>query len=113
MIQKKEVLKLDVKNHLAIVSLNRPEVLNAFNPELKNSLMSTMEKIRDDNSIWVVIIRGEGGRAFSAGADLKWRSKNEEKVKSDHPRDKDIYFNNSKFIGLLILKPCLWTLSYP
>ena len=97
MIQKKEVLKLDVKNHLAIVSLNRPEVLNAFNPELKNSLMSTMEKIRDDNSIWVVIIRGEGGRAFSAGADLKWRSKNEEKVKSNHLRDKDIYFNNSKF----------------
>ena len=97
MIQKKEVLKLDVKNHLAIVSLNRPEVLNAFNPELKNSFISTMEKIRDDNSIWVVIIRGEGGRAFSAGADLKWRSQNEEKVKSDHLRNKDIYFNNSKF----------------
>jgi enoyl-CoA hydratase/carnithine racemase len=95
--EKREVLKVDIQKHLAIVTLSRPEVLNAFNPVLWNSLMTAMEKIRDDNSIWVVIIRGEGGRAFSAGADLKWRAENETEVKSSDPEKRNLFFNNSKF----------------
>jgi enoyl-CoA hydratase/carnithine racemase len=57
--------------HLTHLVLNRPHVLNAIDNELASDLMSACVSLTDDT--WVVILRGAGERAFSAGADLKAR----------------------------------------
>jgi enoyl-CoA hydratase/carnithine racemase len=59
--------------HLAHLILNRPEVLNAIDNTLGQELLEACEALRSDESVWVVILRGAGERAFCAGADLKAR----------------------------------------
>ncbi len=55
---------------LLILTLNRPEVLNAFNLDLINNLVSELKKADVDPEVKIIIITGEG-KAFSAGGDLK------------------------------------------
>jgi enoyl-CoA hydratase/carnithine racemase len=59
--------------HIAHLILNRPEVLNAINNTLGEELGATCEALAHDDQVWVIIFRGAGDRAFSAGADLKAR----------------------------------------
>jgi len=63
------VVKLEIMDRVADIRLNRPEKLNAVNPEMKNALWEALEKIGGDENIRVVVLRGEG-RAFCTGADL-------------------------------------------
>jgi enoyl-CoA hydratase/carnithine racemase len=60
-------------DHLAHVILNRPEVLNAIDNSLARELTAASDTLANDDSVWVIILRGAGDRAFSAGADLKAR----------------------------------------
>ncbi len=53
-----------------VLTLDRPEALNALNPLLMRELRDCFQALRDDREVRVVILRGEG-RAFCAGADLK------------------------------------------
>ena len=53
------------------VSLNRPEVRNAFDPEMITELTSVAVQVAVDSSVRFVLLEGEG-RAFCAGADLQW-----------------------------------------
>ena len=53
------------------VTLNRPDIRNAFNDQMLEDLLEAFETIRDDPSVRVVILTGEG-KAFCAGADLHW-----------------------------------------
>jgi enoyl-CoA hydratase/carnithine racemase len=78
------------ERHLAIITLNRPEVMNSMNPPLHDALREALEEVRDNDSIWVAILTGTGDRAFSAGADLKWRSENEDTIRemAKRPREK-------------------------
>ena len=55
---------------LAWITLNRPEVLNAINMAMRDELWDLMRAVRDDPDVRVVIFRGAGDRAFSAGADI-------------------------------------------
>lgn len=57
------------EENIAIITLNRPEALNALSSGLLKELDSVLEEIRNDDKIRSVIITG-AGRAFSAGADL-------------------------------------------
>src|SRR5215472_1056179 len=59
--------------HLAHLILNRPEVLNAIDNTLATELGAACESLGADNSVWAIILRGAGERAFCAGADLKAR----------------------------------------
>ena len=54
----------------AVITLNRPESMNAFTTDLRNALLAALQQASADDSIRVVILTGEG-RCFSAGADLK------------------------------------------
>jgi len=63
---------------IAIVTLNRPEVLNAMNSQLNRELVAAAEELRRDGSVRVVIVTGAGDRAFSAGRDLKEYSNSKE-----------------------------------
>ncbi|MGD6844365.1 enoyl-CoA hydratase-related protein [Bacillus infantis] len=64
---------LKVENHAAVITLNRPEALNAFNYETLEELQRTVEDIRINPDVRVVIFTGAGDKAFSVGADLKER----------------------------------------
>jgi len=59
------------KDHIAIVTMNRREALNAMDDEMMDQLCDSWVKVRDDRDIWVAIITGAGKTAFSVGGDLK------------------------------------------
>lgn len=59
-----------VEDHIGIVTLNRPKVLNALNNELMEELVNALENFDRDDKIRVIILTG-GERAFAAGADIK------------------------------------------
>ncbi len=59
---------------IAYVSLNRPDVHNAFNDELINALTKALKKIGADPAVRAVVLAGNG-KSFSAGADLNWMKK--------------------------------------
>ena len=61
----------EVDDRVATVTLNRPEAMNALDPETIESLEQIWTEVRDNPEIWVAIVTGAGDRAFSAGADLK------------------------------------------
>ena len=63
------VVDYRVDNHIAIVTLNRPEARNAINPEVAVRLAQAWEQVRDDDNVRVAIITGTGS-VFCAGADL-------------------------------------------
>lgn len=56
--------------HIATITYNRPEALNAVNGRLRRDLNAAWETLRTDDEAWVAIVTG-AGRAFCAGADLK------------------------------------------
>ena len=56
---------------IATVTLNRPQVGNAYNAALLGALMEGLERLRADASVRAVVIRG-AGRHFAAGADINW-----------------------------------------
>ncbi|MBO8178056.1 enoyl-CoA hydratase-related protein [Aeribacillus pallidus] len=67
------VVLLEQKQHVAYVTLNRPEMMNAFNYDMLLKLEQVVESIRINPDIRVVVFTGAGERAFSVGADLKER----------------------------------------
>ena len=58
------------KGGVATVTINRPKALNSMNEETILEILSTLDDIRKDEKIKVVVITGAGDRAFSAGADI-------------------------------------------
>jgi enoyl-CoA hydratase/carnithine racemase len=64
-------VKYEVKDRVAWVTLNRPEAMNALSQGLLADLGTVFREIGRDDDVLVVILTGEGGRAFSAGMDLK------------------------------------------
>jgi E-phenylitaconyl-CoA hydratase len=58
------------EGHIATITYNRPDALNAINAELRQDLNAAWEQFRDDEAAWVGIVTG-AGRAFCAGADMK------------------------------------------
>lgn len=63
---------LDKKDRVAKITMNRPEAMNGLDPDILNEIEAALNECERDDSIRVVIITGKG-RAFSAGADLKYQ----------------------------------------
>lgn len=59
------------KGHVVIITLNRPEAMNAFNPAQIQQFSEASIKFKDDPDAWVAIVTGSGNKAFSSGFDLK------------------------------------------
>jgi len=59
------------RDRVVTITINRPEAMNAIDPETQEALVQAWTRFRDDDSAWVAILTGAGDRAFSAGADLK------------------------------------------
>lgn len=64
-----ETIKYEVKDGIATVTLNRPEVFNAMNPMMMNELIGVFDQTDADDNVRVVVVTGEG-KGFCGGADL-------------------------------------------
>jgi enoyl-CoA hydratase len=64
-------IKVERTGDIAVVTLNRPEALNALSRALQDDLARAFRALEKDDDVRVVILTGEGERAFSAGLDLK------------------------------------------
>ena len=58
-------------NGVAVITLNRPHVLNALDVPAKERLGAIWQEIADDRAVHVAVITGAGGKAFCAGSDIK------------------------------------------
>lgn len=65
-------IQLEPQSEVAIIKINRPEALNAFNADVILELSRTIDIVAVDDGIKVVIITGAGERSFSAGADISY-----------------------------------------
>ena len=65
-----DVIKYERRGAVAIITLSRPESMNAFDEALRAGVVKAFEQARGDESVRAVVFTGEG-RCFSAGADLK------------------------------------------
>jgi enoyl-CoA hydratase len=65
-----ETLLCEVKDQVAVVTLNRPEVLNALNAKVFNELEHVFMSLAEDVGVRVVLLTGAGEKAFAAGADI-------------------------------------------
>lgn len=63
-------LRVDTNGHMLTITLDRPAKLNTMTPDMGRALMSLVPTINDEDQIRVVVLRGEGTRAFSAGSDI-------------------------------------------
>ena len=55
---------------VALIVLNRPEVINAFNVQMRDDLYATLEAATDDPDVRAIVVSGSGDRGFCVGADL-------------------------------------------
>lgn len=65
-----ENLLLDVQDGVALVTVNRPKVLNALNAQTLREMASCFDSVRDDPNAKALVITGAGEKAFIAGADI-------------------------------------------
>ena len=59
------------KDQLAIITINRPEVMNSIDPETDKRLAEAWNQFKDDDGAFVAVITAAGDQAFCSGADLK------------------------------------------
>lgn len=69
----------DVNDRIATVTLDRADKLNAFDGAMYEGLNAALERFRDDDQAWVVVIQANGERTFTAGADVNALNENAKK----------------------------------
>ena len=69
-----DVTNFEVRDRVAYITLNRPQAMNALNPELRWALSRHFDEVETNDEIWLAVVTGAGDRAFCAGADLKHRA---------------------------------------
>jgi len=65
------LLEVDADDHVATITLNRPEQLNAFNRTMCEEMARAWRAVKLDEAVHAVVLRAAGSRAFSAGLDIK------------------------------------------
>jgi enoyl-CoA hydratase/carnithine racemase len=65
-----KTLIYEKKDHIAYVTLNRPQALNVYNIQMRDDLYQVLSAIKDDPEVRVGILKGAGEKAFCSGADL-------------------------------------------
>jgi crotonobetainyl-CoA hydratase len=79
-----KLIKVEKREHLTIVTINRPEAMNAMNPPTSAEMSHAFNEFDEDPDAWVCILTGAGDRAFSAGNDLKYQAEHGgEKVRQE------------------------------
>ena len=84
-----EFIKVDFHDRVMVVSINRPEVMNALHPPCHEELDEVFDIFETDDSLWIAIITGMGDKAFCSGNDLKYSASG-----------KSMYIPKTGFAGL-------------
>jgi enoyl-CoA hydratase len=66
-----ETLLLERAGHVATLTLNRPDRMNAFDSVMRAELPRAWKELADDEDVWAIVVTGAGDRAFCAGMDLR------------------------------------------
>lgn len=66
-----ELLQVEIEHSIAVITITRPEQLNALNKAIISKLSDSLDLLRVDKNVRVIIITGAGEKAFVAGADIK------------------------------------------
>ncbi len=77
-----------LKTGVATVTMNRPEVHNAFNAQMIEELTGVFKKLNDDASVQVIILQANG-KSFSAGADINWMKSMAQATESENKVDSE------------------------
>lgn len=67
-----QFVKYEKRGHIAYITFNRPERLNALHPPCHTEMAGVWDDFVADKAMWVAIVTGAGDKAFSAGNDLRW-----------------------------------------
>lgn len=70
-----ETILCEIKDHVAYLTLNRPQVMNAISLQMSREIIDACEQVRKDCGIRVCILTGAGEKAFCTGLDLKERAR--------------------------------------
>lgn len=65
-----KTLLLDIRENVALITLNRPDKLNALNAQTVNDLDTVFDELENNDEVYVIILTGSGEKAFVAGADI-------------------------------------------
>lgn len=65
-------IRFDVSDHVARITMDRPERLNAFDDDTHVAFSDAIDRFQADDDLWVAVLTGAGERSFCAGRDLKW-----------------------------------------
>ena len=65
-----ETILYEVEAHVATITLNRPESLNAFNYAMRYDFLEVWKQVKFDDNVHTVLLKGAGERAFSVGIDV-------------------------------------------
>lgn len=101
-----EAVRLEVQDHIARLTLARPDKMNSINRAMRQELFDAYEQIRDDDDVWAVVLTGEG-KAFCSGKDILEAASPEDEF---IPTNDDIYLLQRhvyKPIIAAINGPCL------
>ncbi|MCP3856079.1 MAG: enoyl-CoA hydratase [Actinomycetia bacterium] len=89
------------RDHVARITINRPEVRNAVNTPAHKEWSDLLDQIEADDDIWVVIITGAGDQAFCAGRDLKHLSAMQHASPQEQGSDAELMGSVSRLIDRL------------
>ncbi|MFQ5666435.1 MAG: enoyl-CoA hydratase-related protein [Candidatus Binatia bacterium] len=67
-----EFIRYEKREHIAWITINRPEVMNALHPPANQELSAIWDDFAGDAECWIAVLTGAGEKAFSAGNDLKY-----------------------------------------
>ncbi|MCH7699363.1 MAG: enoyl-CoA hydratase/isomerase family protein [Chloroflexi bacterium] len=66
-----DTILYEQRDHIAIITINRPDSMNALTVEMLGALDRAFEEVVENDDVWVAILTGAGEKAFSSGMDLK------------------------------------------
>jgi len=69
-----EFCKLERRERILVITINRPEVMNAVHPPANRELAQAFDAFAADPELWVAVLTGAGDKAFCAGNDLKFQA---------------------------------------
>ena len=68
-----EDIRYEVAEGIAKITIDRPEVRNAFRPETLIEISDALERAREESQVGVIVLTGEGDKAFCSGGDQRVR----------------------------------------
>src|SRR5487761_2593822 len=77
-----EFVKYEKRGHIAHITFNRPERMNALHPACHTEMDQVWDDFVADKAMWVAIVTGAGDKAFSAGNDLRWTAEHRGEIGS-------------------------------